>query len=216
MVVDCTFFIPCGEPSVLLEAINHPLDPFAGPVDGPGKGAGPALVPAPGNGDPDAVLAAVLPNSPTAIALVAHHPPWPQLGPASPGPLHGSLGHQVRKHRGLMPVAGGEDEGHELPLTFGPDVDFGTEAALTPPERFSVRVSAGGACCMLVRADDGAVDIVHLPVEVARTVSVLLEGGQEACPEARFAPAIKTARDRAPGAIPLGEVTPGGACTENP
>ena len=61
-----------------------------------------------------------------------------------------------------------------------------------------------------------AVHIVRGPVKVAGAVGVLLEGGQEPCPETRFTPAIKTAGDGAPRTIPLGEVTPWGTRAEKP
>jgi hypothetical protein len=69
---------------------------------------------------------------------------------------------------------------------------------------------------VLVRADDGAIHIVEIPVKVLCGVGVLLDRGKEARPDACLAPAIKTAGDGAPGAIPLRQITPGGAGTEEP
>ena len=69
---------------------------------------------------------------------------------------------------------------------------------------------------MLVSADNRAIDIVRGPVELPGGVSLLLDSGQEAVPQAGPAPAIEPAGDRAPGAIPLGEVTPRGARAEEP
>ena len=53
-------------------------------------------------------------------------------------------------------------------------------------------------------------------VELAGVVRLLLDGGKEACPEPRLPPAIKTAGNGAPRAIPLRQITPGGAGAEEP
>lgn len=95
-------------------------------------------------------------------------------------------------------------------------MDFGTEAALTAAERFGLRGAGVGPSRMLVRADDRAIDIVEIPVELLCGIGTRLDRGKEARPEARLAPAIQPAGDGAPGAIPLRQVTPGGAGTQEP
>src|SRR5262245_27636992 len=141
MIVQRTFLISRREAPVLLQAVDHAHHTFAGAVDAPIKGACPALVALARNGDADAMLAAVLPDRATAVPLIAYHAPRRALGPPAACTLHGPLRHQLGKHGGLMPVAGSQDEGHELALTVRTDVDFGAEAALTPAERFSVGVA---------------------------------------------------------------------------
>jgi hypothetical protein len=69
---------------------------------------------------------------------------------------------------------------------------------------------------MLVCPDNGAIHIVEFPVKLLCGVSTLVDGGKEASPDARFAPAIEAASDGGPAAIPLGEVTPWGACADDP
>jgi len=69
---------------------------------------------------------------------------------------------------------------------------------------------------MLVSADNRAIDIVRGPVELPGGVSLLLDSGQEAVPEARSAPAIEPTGDRTPGAIALWEIPPRGPGAEEP
>ena len=216
MIVDRTLFITCCEAPRLLQPVDHPLHPFSGTVDGAVKGALLALVALPRDGDPDAVLPTIVPDFSAAVPLVAYHTPRTTLGPAAPRPLHSSLLHQVGKDRSLMPLPRRQDQRHELAMPFSPDVDFRAEAALTAPERFGVWVPCVCACGMLVRPDDGAIHVMDVPVELAGVVRLLLDGGKEACPEPRLPPAIKTAGNGAPRAIPLRQITPGGAGAEEP
>src|SRR5262245_65188083 len=95
-------------------------------------------------------------------------------------------------------------------------MDFRTEATLTATERFGLRVLGVGPSRMLVRADDGAIHIVDIPVQVRCGVGLLLDRGKEASPDACLAPAVEAAGDGGPAAIPLRQVTPGGTCTEEP
>src|SRR5262252_3628201 len=151
MIVDRTLLIPGGQASVLLQPVDQPFHPFSGAVDGPVKGALLALVALPRDGDADTMLPAIVPDRSTAIALVAHDAVGTALGPPAPHPLDGSLGHQMGKDRRLMAMARRQDERHELAVAFGTDVDFRTEAALTPAKRFGVCVSCVCACRMLMR-----------------------------------------------------------------
>ena len=201
---------------MLLHPVDHPFHPFSGAVDGPVKGSFLALVAFPRDGDPDAVLPAIVPDLSTAVALVAHDAVGTALGPPSPHPLDGPLSHQGGKDRSLMPLARSQEERHQFPMPFGTDVHFRTEAALTSAERFGVWVPCVCACCMLVRPDDCAIHIVGVPVELAGAISLLLDSRQEARPDARLPPAIKPARDGAPRAIPLRQITPGGTGAEEP
>src|SRR5712691_5526727 len=216
MIVGRTFLIPCGEAPVLLQPVDHPLHPFSGTVDSSVKWPFPALVALPRDGDPDAVLPAILPELSTAVALVAHDAMGTALGPPSPRSLDGPLGHEVGKDWGLMPVARRQDERHELAVAFRPHVDLRTEAALTPAKRCGVCASLCGARRMLMRPDDGPIHVVGVPIELACAIRLLLDGSQEAGPETRLPPAIKTACDGAPWAIPLRQITPGGPGAEEP
>ena len=69
---------------------------------------------------------------------------------------------------------------------------------------------------MLVCPDDGAIDIVAIPVELPCGVGALWDRGQEASPAACLAPAVEATGDGGPAAIPLGEGTPRGPCADAP
>ena len=166
--------------------------------------------------DADTMTAQVLPNLPTAIRLVTDETPRPAFGASAPAPFHGPALHQRCEGDGFVPLARREDQRHQLAPAFRAQMDFGTEAALTAAERFGLRVPGVGTSRMLVRSDDSAIDVVELPVEWRCGIGTLLDRGKEASPEARLAPAIKIASDGAPGAVPLRQVTPGGAGTQEP
>jgi hypothetical protein len=95
-------------------------------------------------------------------------------------------------------------------------MDFRTEAALTATERFGLCTSAVGSSRVLGRADDSAIHLVNIPVQVLCGIRTLLDRGTEAIPDASFPPAIETARHGAPRTIPLWQITPGGAGAEDP
>jgi hypothetical protein len=69
---------------------------------------------------------------------------------------------------------------------------------------------------MLVGADDGAIDAMHVPIELAGDIGLLLQGVKQWLEDASSRPAVKAARHGPPGAIALRQVVPGGAGTENP
>ena len=216
MIVNSALLIPCGEAPVLLQPVDHTLHPFSGAGDRSVTWPFLALVALPWDGHPDAMLLAILPDLSTAVALVAHDAVGTALGAPSARPLDSPLGHQVGKDGGLMPVARRQAAGHELAVACRPPVDLRTDAPLTPPERFGVCASCGGARRRLMRPDDGPIDVVGVPIALAGTIRLLVDGSPETSPEARLPPAIKTAGDGAPGAIPLRQITPGGAGAEEP
>jgi hypothetical protein len=69
---------------------------------------------------------------------------------------------------------------------------------------------------MLVRWDDGTIDIVEGPVELALAIGLLLKGVQHPLEHARFAPAVEAARHGPPRPIALGQIPPGGAGAQDP
>lgn len=115
-----------------------------------------------------------------------------------------------------MPLARGEDQRHQLAPTFRTEMDFCTEAALAAAERFGLWVPCVISSRMLVHAANGAIHIVDIPVRVRCGVGLLLDRGEEASPDAGLAPAVEAAGEGGLAAIPLGQVTPGGTCTEEP
>jgi hypothetical protein len=216
MIVDSTLLIPGRQPPVLFQPINQSFDPLAEAVEGAIKGTGAMFILFPRDSDADTMAAQVLPNLPTAVRLVTDKTPRPAFGASAPAPFHGPALHQRFEGDGFVPLARREDQRHQLAPAFRAEMDFGTEAALTAAERFGLRVPGVGPSRMLVRSDDSAIDVVESPVELRCGIGALLDHGKEPSPEARLAPAIKTASDGAPGAVSLRQVTPGGTGTQEP
>ena len=216
MIVERTLLIPGRQTPVLFQPIDQPFDPLAETVEGPIKGTGPIFILLPWNGDADPVAAQVLPNLATTIGLVTHQTTRPAFGAPTPVPFHSPVFHQGGERHGFVPLTRGEDQCHQLAPAFCTDMDFRTEAALTAAERFGCRAPCVGASRVLVRADDGAIHVVDIPVELPGSVGTLLDRCKEASPDARLAPAVEAAGDGLPGAIPFGHVAPGGTGTDNP
>ena len=216
MIIDSALLITGRKTPVLFQPINQSFDPLAEAVEGTIKGTSPVFILFPRDSDADTVAAQVLPNLATAVRFVTDETPRPAFGASAPAPFHGPTLHQRFEGYGFVPLTRREDQRHQLAPAFRTEMDFGTEAALTAAEGFGLRVPGEGPSRMLVRSDDSAIDIVEIPVELLCGIGALLDRGKEASPEARLAPAIKTAGDGAPGAVPLRQVTPGGAGTQEP
>jgi hypothetical protein len=133
MVVGSPFFIPGRNPPTLFEPINQPLDLAPQPIQGPIKRPRPLLIAFPGNGGADAMPPQVLPDSPTAIALVADESLGAPPGATWATTFDRTLFHQGDKRGGLMPLAWGEQPGQGLAIALGPQMDFGTETTLAAP-----------------------------------------------------------------------------------
>jgi hypothetical protein len=69
---------------------------------------------------------------------------------------------------------------------------------------------------MLVGADDGAIDAMHVPIELPGGIGLWLQGVKQPTQDAGIPPPVEAAGHRAPGAIALRHVVPRGAGTENP
>jgi hypothetical protein len=90
----------------------------------------------------------ILADLPTTIPFVPDDSRGASLGPTRPNSLHGSTGHQLVKHTGFVPLARGQEEGHELATTFRAHMHFGTESTPAPADRFYLGVPffAPAAC----------------------------------------------------------------------
>ena len=67
-----------------------------------------------------------------------------------------------------------------------------------------------------MRSDDGAIDQVHRPLQLASGLGLLLQGRKEGWEDAGALPAVEAARDGAPRTLPFGQISPGSASTEDP
>ena len=216
MIVDSALLITGRQTPVVFQPIDQPLYPLAEAVDGTIKGTGAVFIMLPWDGDADPVASQVLPNPTTTVGLVTDQTTRPAFGAPAPAPLHGPACHQGFEGHGFVPLARGEDQRHQLAPTFRTNMDFRTEAALTAAERFGLWVPCVGPSRVLVRADDGAIHIVDIPVQALGGVGTLLDRSKEASPDTRLAPAVEAAGDSGPAAIPLGEVAPRGTGTDDP
>jgi hypothetical protein len=69
---------------------------------------------------------------------------------------------------------------------------------------------------MLVRPNNRPIHEVHVPIEVARGIRLLLDGREDPIPDPGQAPAAEAAVHGGPPAIPLGQITPRGTRPELP
>jgi hypothetical protein len=216
MIVDSALLITGRQTPVLFQPIDQPLYSLAETVEGTIKRTGAVFVLLPRNGDADPVASQVLSNLATTVGLIAHQTTRPAFGVPAPKPFHGPAFHQGFESHRFVPLTRGEDQRHQLAPAFCTDMDFRTEAALTTAERFGFRAPWVGSRRGLVRADDGAIHVVDIPVELPGSVGTLLDRRKEASPEARLAPAVEAAGDGLPGAIPFGHVAPGSTGADDP
>lgn len=57
---------------------------------------------------------------------------------------------------------------------------------------------------------------MHLPIQFSLDIGLLLDRSKKPLPEAGFLPAAETAGYGTPGAVPLGQVSPGGTRVQDP
>jgi hypothetical protein len=216
MIVHSAFFITRCQTSVVFQPIDQPLHTLTEAIEGTIKGPGAVFILLARNGDADTVAAQVLPNRATPVGLVTHQTTRPAFGAPTPVPFHSPAFHQGGESHGFVPLARGEDQCHQLAPAFCTNMNFRTEAALTAAERLGFRAPCVGSRRVLVRADDGAIHIMDIPVELPGSGGTLLDRRKEASPDTRLAPAVEAAGDGLPGAIPFRHVAPRGTGTDDP
>nr|WP_240741699.1 hypothetical protein [Deinococcus sp. KSM4-11] len=114
-----------------------------------------------------------------------------------------------------MTLSTGQEHRQGFAVPFALDVQLGAEASTGTAERL-VLLASLCAGCMVVRADDGVVDELRLPVDVTTPVGELLEAFGNMLPNALAAPAVEAGGNGAPVAGDGWEVTPGCARAEEP
>jgi hypothetical protein len=216
MIIDRALLIPGRQTPVLFQPIDQPLYALAEAVNGPITGTGVVFMLFPRDGETKTVAAQVLPKLATPVSFVPSQTTRPTFGASAPAPFPSPAFHQHFTGDGFVPWARGEGQRHQLAPAFRTDMDLRTAAALTAPERVRLRALCMGPSRVLVRADDGAIHGVDIPVQLRCGVGLSLDRSKEASPEARLAPAIEAAGESGPAAIPLREVTPRGTGTDDP
>ena len=150
-----------------------------------------------------------------AIAFVPHDATRTALRSPSPAAFHRTTGHQRFTFQGFMPLARPQFEAHPRGFVCRSQMHFGAKAPLAAAHGFGVG-SSGRARCLLVGSNNRAVNRMNRPVDLPLGIGLLLYGRKEALPDAGFAPAVEAAGHRTPGALPVWQITPGGAGTQNP
>jgi len=138
LVVGSSLLVARGEATKLFVAVDESLNLVPLAIADAVEGTGAMFRRLPRNGDAEAMAPHVLADLATAIRLVAHEAVWPVLRPASTRTLHTTVGDQLGKDDGFLPLAWRQQYREELAPTVSPEVEFGAEAASAPPERFGL------------------------------------------------------------------------------
>jgi hypothetical protein len=128
-----TLLIARGEAPKLLAAIDEPLNLVALTVQGSIEWSCTAFVNLAGDGDPDPMLAGILPDLPAAVPFIPYDPARSMSGAATAEPLHRPARHQLREDHGFMALAGGSHQGEQLAMALSAEVDLRAKAALAAP-----------------------------------------------------------------------------------
>jgi hypothetical protein len=151
----------------------------------------------------------------TAIGLVAHHTTRTLLRSPAATTLHRTPGQEPFEPNGFVTLTRCQPKRHQLCLTCRAQMDFGAQAALASTQGFRFG-TFGRTCRVLMRSNAAAIDIMNRPVQLTRGIGLLLNGLEEALPDAGSSPAIEAAGHGAPGAIGFGQITPGRTRAQQP
>src|SRR5688572_27747305 len=147
-VLLAAFLVARRERAELLAAADGVLHRVAPAVDGPVEGAGAVLVPAAGDGVPDAAAPAQRPDGAATVALVADDAVRAHARATASGAPDGARRQQPGEDRRLVALPRREHYGEGLAPALGFEVDLGAEAALAAPEGLGRRAPpfAPAAC----------------------------------------------------------------------
>jgi len=168
-----------------------------------------------GNGVADAVLAEPTPDAPTTVAFVGDHTLRSTAGATWPVPLDVAVPEQGFEHDLIMALTSRQQQRQGTAMAVRAQVDLSTEAAAASAQRLA-RLTSLGTCSMLVSAHTRAVEEVERPVQLAKAVSELPQGSQDALPDTSAPPAVEAAGDRVPGTEALRQIPPRSAGRQNP
>jgi hypothetical protein len=148
LVVGGAFLVARGQAAALLATIDQALDAVAETVESSIKWTCTTFMALARDRDSNAVLASIAPNPSAAVAFVPQDAVRAALGTAWAPPLDGATLQELFKDHGLVLLARGQDQGHQLATPVGPQMDFGTEPAPAPAEGFGLWVPfvAPAAC----------------------------------------------------------------------
>jgi len=167
------------------------------------------------HGDADAKTPPIPPKVTTARGLVTPHTTRPLLRSTLAAALNGTTGHERFKSHRFMTLTRSQHQRHQVGVARRAPMDFGTEAPLAATQGV-------GFCCvgrtrrLLMRTNDGALDIVHGPLPLSSSIGLLLHAFKEALPGTGAAPAREAAGHGVPGAIAFGHMAPGRSGAKSP
>jgi hypothetical protein len=129
---------------------------------------------------------------------------------SSPQPLDRSALHERLEHDLLVPLACRQQQHLGLPLPSArtwilvPNLLASAQCLVGIPQV----VGLFAPRCMLVGANDGAIDMMQAPVQLACRVCLLLQLDQYPLPDPGSSPTIEAGRNRLPGAILIRKIPP--------
>lgn len=144
----------------------------------------------------------------TTVAFVSNQAMRTLFGATSLWSLYRHLAHQLLKGDGFMALSSRQDEGERLAVTVGADMNLGTKATLTAAQCLRLCLTAPSPGGILMRPNNRAVNIVHLPIQLALAIGLVLQFVEYLLPNPGFLPALETTTNRCPFAIALWQVTP--------
>lgn len=155
------------------------------------------------------MLTTVLPNMPTTIGFITHHARGAQPWAADARSLDGTLLHHLIKDHGFVALPNRQDKGHRLAATLGTQVDLGAETALAAAQRFGLSGCMVRACRVLMRSNDGTIDVMRLPIQLPCRIGLRLHLFPNGLPDPFLAPAVVAAGNRLPLPIAFRNIAPG-------
>jgi hypothetical protein len=156
-----------------------------------------------------------LSSNSVAVPTVTHELLRSRFWPTGAAMFDSPCVEEGRQAEHLVTLSTGQVQRQRFAAPFAFDVQLGAEASTGTAERL-VLLASLRAGCMVVCADDSAVDELRLPVDVTAPVGELLEAFENMLPNALAAPAGEAGGDGAPVAVDGWEVTPGCARAEEP
>jgi hypothetical protein len=128
----CALLVARRQSAELFAAIDEALDPVAETREGSIERPGATFVPLARHGDPNPMLARLVPNLPAAGPCIASGTVGAVPGAAWPTSLDGTSLQELLDDHGLVSLSRGEDEGQQLAAPFGPQMACGIEPAPAP------------------------------------------------------------------------------------
>ena len=127
----------------------------------------------------------------TAVTFVAYYSPWSPAPPTAPGSVELGLLQKLLENGRFGLLTRGEHQTERLTLAFRSQMDFSAKSSLAATKGFNFSTTMGRSSRVLVGPNNGAVNIMDLPIQLASGVSVLLDKLKELVLKPLVTPPIK-------------------------